>query len=173
MVGQYKGPSGDYLTIYVEKSEVVFECKPHTSSAIELRAQIAYAQRHLIRFEFASSQTEHFMSLSVDNREQELTMRSRHLDYHPGLAEFTIGADVEGMQGADFLLLSHMFINRILSIEEKFGLFRFESDRHPVAGLHFKRSQFMRRDPSGNLIQDIDANRPWYQSMETVLREWA
>jgi hypothetical protein len=113
------------------------------------------------------------MSLSVDNNEQELTLRSRQLDYQPALAEFTLGADADGKHGADFMLLSHICINRILSIEEKFNHYQSECVKHVDTGLHFKKAQFMRREPSGNLIQEVEENRPWYRTREKVLREWA
>lgn len=171
-IGEYCGPDGDTLSVFLESGEVVFECKPRIGSTSQLRATLNDSKRHFVQFEFSSGDDGHYMSLNVDNVEQEITISNRAVNFNPAIAEFTIGADASGINGAEFILFSNICINRTLELSEKFELYHHHSSKAFEAGLSFKKQQFMRRIPAGHLIQEKEEFKPWYMTWEVVKSGW-
>jgi Shedu protein SduA, C-terminal len=166
-LGEYGTGHADRLSILFDRDGLVFECLDSEGQLHQLCSALTGTGPHYIRFEFSNDLNGIYMSLNVNNEEQDLRVGRRSLKFSPDTSAFILGADSQGGQGALFFLLEHYSINRTLNLDEKIKSFHYfeRKTQGTLRCLEFKPESYMVRDPSGHLAAGRDEAKP-------ILREW-
>jgi hypothetical protein len=166
-LGEYGAHTEDRVSVFLEDSALVFECLDAERCAHRLQSPINGPGPHYIRFEFSNDENGIYMSLNVNNSEQDLRVGRSRLRLTPDTTVFTLGADSNGENGARFVMLEHYAVSRTMDIVEKLESFYYfkQKTKGPLRGAEFKTESFMVRLPSGHLVQGQEELKP-------VLREW-
>lgn len=170
-IGEYGTGGVDRLSIFLEGDDLVFECIDSGGYLHTMSSPLTGTGPHYVRFEFSNDQNGIYMSLNVNNVEQDLRVGCRSLNFSPDTSMFTLGADSEGNRGAAFILLNHHFINRTMDLVEKLESFHYfeQRARGNIFGIEFKPESYMVRNPLGHLAQDRDECKP--QTCKLVVGE--
>jgi len=166
-LGEYGADTEDRVSVFLEDSSLVFECLDEEKRTHRLQSSINGPGPHYVRFEFSNDEDGIYMSLNVNNTEQDLRVGKRTLRLTPDTTIFTLGADSNGQHGARFVMLEHYAVGRTMGLLEKLESFYYfeRKTQGPLHGLEFKPESFMVRLPSGDLVQGKEDLKP-------VLREW-
>lgn len=167
-LGEYGEGERNKLSVFLKDGWLFFRCTDRAAHSHELACEIVGAGPHHIRFEFSNDSSGIYMSLNVDNIEQDLRVGSRMLSFDPDTSNFTLGANSKGLEGARFLLFTHYFINRTLDFSEKLSTFRHfkEKTKGTTMALEFESMSYMIRDQDGNLIQPDPKFKPTLRKVE-------
>lgn len=166
-IADYGTGSIDRISVCLNNNEIIFECFDSQQEIHSLKARLDGGGPHYIRFEFSNDSSGTYMSLNVNNIESELRLSRGALKLFPKIEFFTLGADSSGNNGAHFYMLEHYAVNKTLSLIDKLNTFRYFQQKISKTShcLEFKPKDYMIRQSSGNMAQELDAFRP-------IFRDW-
>ncbi|WP_201604818.1 Shedu anti-phage system protein SduA domain-containing protein [Psychrobacter immobilis] len=166
-IADYGSGSADRISVCLDNNEIIFECFDSQQKVYSLQALLDGRGPHYIRFEFSNDSNGIYMSLNVNNIESELRLGKGVLKLFPETEFFTLGADSSGNNGAHFYMLEHYFVNKTISLVDKLGSFRYFQQKVNKSShcLEFKPKDYMIRQSSGHMIQELDACKP-------IFRDW-
>lgn len=166
-LGDFGSGERNRLSIIIESHTLMFECIDSLGETHRISALLIDQGAHYVRFEFSNDATGMYMSLNVNNIEQDLRVAKKTLNFDPDISVFTLGADAQGRNGASFLLLEQYCVNRTMDISEKLVSFHYFVDKTQASTtcFEFKPECYMTRNSAGHLVQDIDELKP-------NLQEW-
>lgn len=156
------------LSVTIENGYLVFECIDMESNIHKLTAAIEPNLHSYIRFEFSNDANGIYMSLNVNNYEQDLRLGTKLLKFNPDTSSCVIGADSDGLNGAEFFLMTNYFVNKTLKMSDKLGSFHnFEREisGKEIPGLYYRPQSYMVRVP-GAFIQKHERFKPSYEKWE-------
>lgn len=165
-LAEYGAADADHISVYLENSEIVFECRDSTHKCHRLASHVTGLGPHYVRFEFSNNEVGAYMSLNVNNEEADLRLGKSVLNLFPDTERFTLGADSNGGNGAHFYMLAHYFVSRTMDMREKLGSFHYFQRKTSNSShcMEFKPQSYMIRQSHG-LVQDHEEFKP-------VLRAW-
>lgn len=166
-IADYGSGSADRISVCLDNNEIIFECFDSQQKVHSLQARLDGRGPHYIRFEFSNDSSGIYMSLNVNNIESELRLGKGVLKLFPETEFFTLGADSSGNNGAHFYMFAHYFFNQTMSLVEKLDSFRYFQQEVSKNShyLEFKPKDYMIRQSSGHLAQELNAFRP-------IFRDW-
>lgn len=167
-LGEFGEGERNRLSIFLNEGWLTFHCADREGNSHQLSSKITGSGPHHIRFEFSNDESGIYMSLNVDNNEQDLRVGNRMLNFDPDTSAFTLGANSKGEKGARFLLFTHYFISRTLDFSEKLSTYRHfkKVTRGKTKALEFDAKSYMVRDGDGNLIQPAPDCKPTFREVE-------
>jgi len=166
-LGDFGGHNSDRLSIYLEGTLLVFESIDSGGRTHRLTGNLAGKEPHYIRFEFSNDIDGIYMSLNIDNQEHDLRVGQVQLQFDPNFSTYTLGADIDGANGAAFQILENYAVNRTLTMQEKLDSFHYFSENAPTQSscIEFRPQSFMKRSPDGHLVQEVEALKPTMQNV--------
>lgn len=145
------------LSAIIYKGKLNLECKDSNGDIHKLSAIIKPNKLHYIKFEFSNDSEGVYMSLSVNDDEQDLRHGKTTLNIDLNLNSLVLGADLKGNNGAEFSIVSKMIFDSTLSLSEKLEVYynlKKSNTSPPPAMINFSPEQYFIRDNSGNLVQE-------------------
>lgn len=167
-LGEYGEGERNRLSVFLSEKCLIFHCADREGNNHQLSCEVSGSGPHHVRFEFSNDESGIYMSLSVNNNEQDLRVGNRKLDFDPDTSVFTLGANSKGEKGARFLLFTHYFISRTLDFSEKLSTYKHfkRTARDRTKALEFDAKSYMVRDGNGNLIQPALDCKPTLREVE-------
>lgn len=165
-IASYGGSGENSISVIVEGEFLVFECIDAENQVHRLFSRVERDVPIYVRFEFSNDANGIYMSLNVNNREQDLRVGSRVLSFNPDVFSFVLGAGPRGESGAEFLMMEHYSVNKTIAIKDKLGSYHyFERElTAELKGIYFLPENYMIRSPDGALIQEHEHLRPRYRA---------
>lgn len=169
-MASYGGSRENSISVIVENEFLVFECIDADGQIHRLSSRIQFDVPIYVRFEFSNDENGIYMSLNVNNQEQDLRVGSRVLNFNPDVFSFVLGAGPSGDSGAEFLMLKHYSVSKTIAIKDKLGSYHYfeRSLGSELKGVYFLPESYMIRSPDGALIQEQDHLKPRYRVITRV-----
>lgn len=164
-LASYGEGSRNRLSVLLENESLVFECVDADGHIHRLLSEVEFEVPIYVRFEFSNDERGIYMSLNVNNVEQDLRVGSRILNFDPNVFSFVLGAGPHGEDGASFLVMEHYSVKKTMELKDKLGSYHyFERSLGPeLKGVYFQPESYMIRSSDGALIQEHDHLKPRYR----------
>ncbi len=162
-IGSYGAGERDRVSLFLENNCLYFQCIDSSGFTHNLYAPLTKAGLHFVRFEFSNDEKGIYMSLNIDNIEQDLRMGDGVLNLDLNLSNFVLGADANGQNGAAFCLLEHYASASTMELLHKLGSYDYflrNTQGDELSAMEFKPESFMIRNPEGNMSQEEERFKP-------------
>lgn len=161
-ISDYGNLVKDRISFIREENLIAFECLDSEGRLHRLAAKCTGTAPHYVRFEFSNDDGGLYMSLHVDDDEQEHKFSKLQFQCRPDLTIRVDGANLEGRCGAAFNSFQTIVINRTLTLGEKLANYSYclEIMASKKSFLEFQAHSFMRGVAGGSMAQDIDDLKP-------------
>ncbi|MEA3327291.1 MAG: DUF4263 domain-containing protein [Chloroflexota bacterium] len=155
----------DRLSVYLTNGYLVFEAVDSNGDTHKLSGSFETNKPMYIRFEFSNDDVGIYLSLNINNNEQDVRIGNVQLEYSPDISSFYLGSDIEGKNGACFQSLEHYLSSNTMEIIHKLGSYHYflQKTKTPNGCVEFDGTKFLFRNESGDLIQIIDSQKPIYR----------
>jgi len=165
-IADYGAGETSRLSVVLEQDVILFECAGPDGQLDRLSANVKFDVPTHVRFEFATDHDGIYMSLNVNNIEQDLRVGNRLFDFSPDVNAFTLGASSYGKSGAAFTIHTHYIAKVTLSVLEKLASFHYFQRRLSafVGNIEFRPESFMVMSPNGTLVQEHAQLKPIYRT---------
>jgi hypothetical protein len=165
-IGEYGCGDRNRLSVFLENDYLFIECIDSNGFIHQLSSSLVGEGPHYVRFEFSNDQQGIYMSLNVNNEEQDLRVGGKVFDFDLDVNDFTLGADSKGQNGAAFLMIEHYVAGRTMKLIEKLGSYDYflKKTQGELKAVKFKPESYLIRTPEGNLKQEIKSLKPEYVS---------
>ncbi|MBD2362296.1 DUF4263 domain-containing protein [Anabaena minutissima FACHB-250] len=157
-------PQKNRLSVFIENGYIVYQCIDKEYKVHFCKAPIIYEKPVYLRFEFATDNNGIYMSLNVNNEEQDLRIGSAKLNFDLQLTGFVLGTDISCQYFGKFYILEAYSSSKTMSIEDKLGSYHYF--RRKVvslsSGIHFDGTHYLVRNSNGNMSQSNPMYQPKY-----------
>ncbi len=161
-ISDFGSASNDRVSLYFQENTLVFEVIDSKSIAHALQSQVVSAGLNYVRYELSNDGGGIYLSLNVNNQEQDLRVGIAPLNIQINFSSHTLGADSKGNNGAKFKMLENYFGAKTLTFEEKLGSYHYflSKTARSTTALEFNGKSYMVRNEYGALIQENLELRP-------------
>lgn len=163
-IADHGSPLKNRLSIFIENGYIVYQCIDNEYTVYVCKAPIIYEKPVYLRFEFATDNNGIYMSLNINNEEQDLRIGRVTLNLDLELTGFILGTDISCKYFGKFYLLETYYSSKTMSIEDKLGSYHyFKRKVTSLSGrVHFDGAHYLVRSKNGNMSQSNPKYQPKY-----------
>jgi hypothetical protein len=161
----YGSVERDRLSMCIENGRLILTCLDSQGRAHQLEGNVAVGVSINIRFQCCNAGNGAFMSLALNNEEQDLRIKNSGICFQLDFSSLNVGADINGKNGARFQMLEHMCYSQTLGTVEKLQIYHYSKSKikHPHPCVEFNGVNSMVRDVDGNLRPRTGSDGPTYR----------
>jgi len=164
-LASYGGSEKNSISVLLEDEFLVFECRDEDNQVHRLFSRVQFDVPIYVRFEFSNDAKGIYMSLNVNNVEQDLRVGSKVLSFNPSIFSFVLGAGPNGENGLEFFMFEHYCVNKTLELKHKLGSYHYFERKlaSEQKGIHFKSGSYMIWSQEKRaLVQEHEHLKPRY-----------
>ncbi|MFM5995961.1 MAG: Shedu anti-phage system protein SduA domain-containing protein [Dolichospermum sp.] len=163
-IADHGSPTKNRLSVFIENGHIVYQCIDNDEMVRILKSPVVYDQPIFLRFELATDDHGIYLSLNVNNEEQDLQVGRVKLNFNMQLIGFVLGTDISCKFFGRFYMLEAYYLAKTMSIEDKLGSYHYFKRKtlDISAGVRFDGKHYLVRDQNGNMSQSNPKYQPKY-----------
>ncbi len=152
------------LSVFVENNYIVYQCIDSEGDIYVCKASAIYDKPIYLRFEFAPNSDGIYMSLNVNNEEQDLRVGRVGVNFNLQLKGFVLGSDILCKKFGKFYMFETYYAVKTMSIRNKLGSYHYFKRKisNSSEAIHFDGSHYLVRVENGSMIQSNPKYQPRY-----------